>query len=138
MNIIKVVLLTSLFSLPSLAFAEVAVIVNSSNTATISDSDISRLFLGKLKSFPNGDKAAPVNSKFGGETRYEFEKNILKKNSSQVKAYWSKLIFSGKGKPPKELGSDNNTLTLVASDPTIIGYVDAASVDSTVKVIKTF
>jgi ABC-type phosphate transport system substrate-binding protein len=138
MNIIKVVLITSLFSLPSLAFAEVAVIVNSSNTATISDSDISRLFLGKLKSFPNGDKAAPVNSKFGSETRNEFEKKILKKSSSQVKAYWSKLIFSGKGKPPKELGSDKDILTLVASDPTIIGYVDAASVDSTVKVIKTF
>jgi len=138
MKIIKVVLLTSLFSFPSLVFADVAVIVNASNTATISDSDISRLFLGKLKAFPDGDKAAAVNSKFGSATRNEFEKKLLKKNSSQVKAYWSKLIFSGKGKPPNELGSDKDILALVASDPTIISYVDATSVDETVKVIKTF
>lgn len=137
MKIIKVVLLTSLFSLPSLVFADVAVIVNSSNTVTISDSDISRLFLGKLKTFPSGDKAIAVNNKFGSTTRNEFEKKILKKSSSQVKAYWSKLIFSGKGKPPKELGSDKDILALVASDPQSIGYVDTASVDGTVKVIKT-
>jgi len=120
------------------AYAEVVIIVNPSNTATLSDKDISRIFLGKLKSFSNGDKAVAVNLKFGSETRNEFEKKVLNKSSSQIKAYWSKLVFSGKGKPPPELVSDKDVMALVASDSNVIAYIDSASVDDTVKVLKTF
>ncbi|MCJ8322020.1 MAG: phosphate ABC transporter substrate-binding protein [Colwellia sp.] len=142
MNIKKVnrmlvaVLLTSLASMT--AYAEVVIIVNPSNTATLSDKDISRIFLGKLKSFSNGDKVVAVNLKFGSETRNEFEKKVLHKSSSQIKAYWSKLVFSGKGKPPPEMVSDKDVISLVASDSNVIAYVDSASVDDTVKILKTF
>ena len=138
MKIIKLLMLSSLFSFTLPAFADVAVIVNTGNTSTISDSDISRLFLGKLKAFPGGGKATPANLKFGSATRNEFEEKVLNKSSSQIKAYWSKQVFSGKGKPPKEVGSDKEVISLVSSDPTAIAYVDAASVDSSVKVVKTF
>ncbi len=138
MKIIKLALVCSLLTFTSLASAEVAVIVNPNNSAVLSDSDISRLFLGKLKKFSGGDKAVVVNLKFGSATRNEFEQKVLKKSSSQIKAYWSKLVFSGKGKPPKELASDKDILALIASTPNAIAYVDAASVDGSVKVIKKF
>jgi ABC-type phosphate transport system substrate-binding protein len=122
----------------SISFADVAVIVHVDNKSTLSDSDISRLFLGKMKKFPLGDNAVPMNLKIGGVTRNEFDKKVLNKSASQVKAYWSKMLFSGKGKPPPELVSDKDALAAVASDTNIIAYVDAASVDETVKVIKVF
>jgi len=122
----------------STADAEVAVVVNSANTSAISDTDLSRLFLGKLKKYSAGDKAVPINQKFGTDIRNEFEQKVLKKSSSQVKAYWSKQVFSGKGRPPKEEASDKDILSKVASDKTAIGYVDAASVDGSVKVLKKF
>ena len=127
---------TLLFS--SLCFADVAVIVNPDNSSALSDSDISRLFLGKLKKFSSGDKAVAINLKFGSNTRDEFESKVLGKTSSQIKAYWSKRVFSGKGKPPPELVSDKDILTMVASDNNVIAYVDAASVDDSVKVVKIF
>lgn len=138
MKILRLSLLFAALSFSSLSIADVAVIVNSSNSATLSDNDISRLFLGKLKTFSNGEKVVLANLKFGNATRNEFEQKVLKKSSSQVKAYWSKLMFSGKGKPPKELGSDKDVLALVAGNPGAIAYIDAASVDGSVKVIKTF
>jgi len=118
--------------------AEVAVIVNSANAAAISDSDLSRLFLGKLKQFSSGNKAIPVNQKFGSNVRKEFEQKVLKKSSRQVKAYWSKRLFSGKGKPPKELSSDQDIISQVASDKNAIGYVDASKVDGSVKILRKF
>jgi len=127
---------TVLFS--SITFADVAVIVNPGNGSSLSDSDISRLFLGKLKKFSSGDKALAVNLKLGSSTRGEFEKKVLGKSASQIKAYWSKRVFSGKGKPPPELVSDKDVITMVASDGNVIAYVDAASVDDSVKVIKIF
>jgi hypothetical protein len=135
---IKTILVSSLLLCSTAVFADVAVIVNPANGAALSDNDISRLFLGKLKKFPSGDKATPVNLKFGSATRNEFEKKVLKKSSSQIKAYWSKLVFSGKGKPPKELASDSDIIALVAGDAGAVAYVDAASVNDSVKVIKTF
>ena len=113
----------------SVCSADVAVIVNPENTAVLSDSDISRLFLGK---------AVAINLKLGSNTRDEFETKALGKTSSQIKAYWSKQVFSGKGKPPPELVSDKDILSMVAADNNIIAYVDAASVDDTVKVVKIF
>ena len=122
----------------SFVLADVAVIVNSANNASIADSDISRIFLGKIKQFSNGDKITIINLKFKQDTRNEFEKKALNKSASQVKAYWSKLMFSGKGKPPKELGSDKEIIAFVVENPGAIGYVNAASAEGSVKVVKTF
>jgi ABC-type phosphate transport system substrate-binding protein len=120
------------------AKADVAVIVNLENTATFSDGDISRIFLGKLKSFSSGEKAVPINLKLGSSSRNDFESKVLGKSSSQMKAYWSKRVFSGKGKPPPELVADQDIITMVASDSNVIAYVDSSSVDDTVKVIKIY
>ena len=140
MNIIKSKLLlgalVSLFSISS--FANVAVIVNSNNSAVIDESDLSRIFLGKIKSFSTDEKITLVNLEYNHATRDEFEEKVLNKSASQVKAYWSKLMFSGKGKPPKEFSSDKDILAFVAGTPGAIGYVDESSVDASVKVIKVF
>lgn len=122
--------------LSSLSFAEVAIIVNSENSSEISDNDIKRMFLGKNKTFSNGESVKAINLKSGNEIRGDFEKQILGKSSSQVKAYWSKLIFSGKAKPLKEFASDSEVLNWVSSTPNAIAYIDASKVDSSVKVIK--
>jgi len=140
MNIIKSKFLLSILALlfSSSSLAGVSVIVNSANGAAIDEGDISRIFLGKVKKFSTGDKITIVNLKYKQATRNEFEKKVLNKSASQVKAYWSKLMFSGKGKPPKELASDKDILAFVAENPGAIGYVADGSVDDSVKVIKSF
>lgn len=124
--------------LSSFAMADVAIIVNPANTNTISDDDIKRIFLGKNKSFASGDKVNATNLASGNGVRSEFEQKALGKSSKQVKAYWSKLIFSGKAKPLVESGSDEDAIAYVAGNPKAIAYVDASKVNDTVKVIKVF
>lgn len=123
----------SLFA--SQCFAEIAVVVHPSNSASISADDIERIFLGKKKSFSSGDTAVPINLNEGDATRASFNEKALNKNSSQLKAYWSKLVFTGKGTPPKEVDSAADVLKLVSSNPNMIGYIDASAVDGSVKVI---
>ena len=53
-----ILLLSILFS--GAAFAEVAVIVHPSNANALGDSDISRIFLGKSKTFADGGQAVPI------------------------------------------------------------------------------
>lgn len=117
-------------------WAEVAVIVHPSAAfADLSEDDISRLFLGKAKSFPNGEAAVPINQDEGSPSRDKFNDSVVKKNAAQLKAYWSQLVFTGKGTPPKDAGKDGDVKKLVASNPNMIGYIDSSAVDGSVKVV---
>jgi len=124
------------YGLSAMTFAEIAVIVNpTSGITSLTEDDIARIFLGKSKTFPNGSSVLPVNQDEGITARDKFIEAVCKKNSSQYKAYWSQLVFTGKGTPPKDSGNDAGVKTFVAGNPTSVGYVDASAVDASVKVV---
>ena len=118
--------------------ADVAVVVNKANpSASLTANVVADIFLNKASSFPAGGSASPVDLKEGEATRDEFYDKVSGKSAAQMKAYWSRLIFTGKGKPPASVGSAAEVLQKVASDPSAIGYVDAGSVNDSVKVVLT-
>ncbi|EWH10447.1 hypothetical protein DS2_08248 [Catenovulum agarivorans DS-2] len=123
---------------PFAALSEIVVVVHpSTGFDSMSADDVSRLFLGKTKKFPNGTAAVPLNQDAGTAARDQFNEQVCKKSASQYKAYWSKLVFTGKGTPPKDAGDSNNVKSLVASNPNMIGYIDGSLVDGSVKVVYT-
>lgn len=60
---------------------------------------------------------------------------LLEKTDSEVANIWSKLVFSGNAKSLERVADEKAMLQRVASDPSAIGYVDAKSVDDSVKVL---
>ena len=119
--------------------AEIAVIVSTNNpNGDMDKTTVSKIFLGKAKSFPDGTQAVPVDQNEGSAVRDTFNSTLLGKSASQLKSYWSRLIFTGKGTPPKQSGDDAAIKALVANNPNIIGYVDAGVVDGSVKVVHKF
>lgn len=118
--------------------AEVAVIVNPGNSSTFSEKDIKRIFLGKEKKFSNGSSIIPINLASGTPTREAFETNVVGKSASKMKSYWAKLVFSGKGNPPKEVSDAAEAISLVANNPAVISYIDVSEVTDKVKVIGKF
>jgi len=114
--------------------AGVSVIVNPSNSESITDKDITRIYLGKKKTYASGKAIKALQLNEGDANRTNFVKGILKKSERQYKAYWAKLLFTGKGKPPAELSSDDIKAAVV-SDVDAIGFIDSADVDESVKVV---
>lgn len=137
MQLVKVMLLTAA-CLVGAAQAEIAVVVNPANANAVSADDLSRLFLGRSSSFADGSKATPLNLAEGQAARDEFDSKVLNRSAAQLKAYWSKLVFTGKGTPPKELADDAAVKAAIAADSSAIGYISSGSVDSSVKVVTTF
>lgn len=126
---------TSIFV--SVAYAEIAIIANKASSLTaVQTSDIQRVYLGKTKKI-NGTEVSPINQANNKNLSDTFNKTVLNKTSNQVKAYWSKLIFTGKGTPPKELNNDIEVINAVRNDVNAIGYIDSSLVDDTVNVILT-
>lgn len=128
-------LLTFLFS--TSVFAEIAVIVHPSNSSSLDKGVVKKIYLGKTKSFSNGDKVQAFDLQNGSDIRNSFLQALLNKSSSQYKAYWSKLLFTGKGKPPAEKNSEDAIVQEVANNPSAIGYVDSSKVTDAVKVVAT-
>jgi len=130
-------LVATLALLSAQVFADVAVVVHPSNANTLDNKTIERIFIGKAKSFPDGSQAVPINQEASSPATEEFNSKVLNRSASQLKAYWSKLLFTGKGQPPREEATDDAVKQLIAANPNLIGYIDAAA-DDTVKVIATF
>lgn len=123
----------------SVSSAEISVIVNANNpNSAIDQATVSKIFLGKTKSFPDGSQAVPVDQDDGTAAREAFSSDVLGKSTSQLKSYWSRLIFTGKGTPPKQSGDNAAIKAWVASNPNSIGYIDSNAVDDSVKVVYTF
>ena len=114
----------------NVAHAEVAVIVNAAYQGERLSSGLVRsIYLGESRSL------TPVAQAVGSIDRQAFLDGVVEMNESRFKRHWSKLIFSGRGRPPNNLSSQKAVLSWVASNPRAIGYVDSTLVDSSVKVV---
>jgi ABC-type phosphate transport system substrate-binding protein len=118
------------------AMAQLVVVVNPGNNNALDAKTVQRIFLGKDKKFADGNETIAVNQVADAEIRQTFDEELLGRSSSQVSAYWSKLVFTGKGIPPKEVANDAEVIALVAQNPSVIGYIDKASATDAVKVIE--
>ena len=119
-------------------FAGTAVIINPNNTSSIDLELVKRIYLGKSKAFPDGSRAIPLTFETGNGLRDTFNKDVLGKSESQYSAFWSKLVFTGRGTPPEMISNEEEMLTLVATNPNTIGFIDESKVDGSVKIVGTF
>jgi hypothetical protein len=127
---------TLLLSCATAQAEPIVVVVSATSPVTKLDKvQVANLFLGKSFSFPDGSAAVPIEQTDATVAHEEFHKNITEKSATQLKSYWSKMIFSGKGTAPKEVASNAELLKLLASNPAMIGYVDKTAADKTVKVV---
>ena len=136
MHIFSILGLSALCSLAMLSQSGVVVVVSANNgNSELDEKQIYNIYMGKSKSFPDGEKALPVDQKKGSNNRDTFREDILQKSSSQLNTYWSRLIFTGKGTPPQESGDSAAVKELISDNPNLIGYIDSSDVDGSVKVL---
>jgi len=132
-TLIKHAVLTAALTVAAASsFAEVVAVVGAkSPAASMSNEQVAQFFLGKSSSM------TPIDQPDGNAVRNEFYKKVTDKDASQAKALWSKLVFTGKATPPKEVAGSAEVKKAVAADPKAIGYIEKSAVDATVKVVLT-
>ena len=116
--------------------ADVVVVVSvKCPVATLSKAQVTDIFLGKTARFPDGAPAVPIDQRDGSPARDEFYATFANKSPAQVKTHWTKIIFTGRGQPPKSVLNSVEVMKLIAANPQAISYIERSAVDSTVKVI---
>jgi len=118
------------------AMADVVAVVSAKNSVTaLNKSQLADIFLGKTNRFPDGTQAAPIDQAEGSAARDEFYNRIVGKTAAQIKAYWSKIIFTGRGQPPPTVSSAAEMKKRISENPAAIGYLDRDMVDDSVRVV---
>jgi ABC-type phosphate transport system substrate-binding protein len=113
----------------------VAVVAATSAVTTLSKAQVTDIFLGKVSRFPNGSQAAPIDQEEGSPARDEFYATYAGKSPAQMKSHWAKIIFTGRGQPPKAVSNSIEVRKLIAANPQAISYIERSALDSSVKVV---
>jgi ABC-type phosphate transport system substrate-binding protein len=113
----------------------VAVVSSKSTISSLSIAQVAEIFLGKVSRFPDGTPAVPIDQAEGSAARDEFYATFASKSPAQVKSLWAKIIFTGRGQPPKAVPNSTEVRKLLAANPQAIGYIERGAIDSTVKVL---
>lgn len=118
------------------AMAEVVAVVSAkSPVMALSKNQVTDIFLGKTSRFPDGALVVPVDQTEGSSVRDEFYANVAGKSAAQIKAHWSKIIFTGRGQPPKEVANSNEVKKFLAGNPAAISYIDKSALDNSVRAL---
>jgi ABC-type phosphate transport system substrate-binding protein len=123
--------------LPLRADSGYVVIVNAANPVSALPTDeVSRIFLHKAQVWPNGAHMTPVDLPEDAPARDAFSRAVHGRGAAAIKAYWQRMIFSGRDLPPAEK-SVAEVLNLVRADGGAIGYVPAGTaLGDSIKVLR--
>lgn len=133
-KIIAGLLSFSVMLLANASRADIAVVVHPKSAVnTITVREAVDIFLGKTRQLRDGSTVIPLDQRSGRSARGEFYRLAANKSAAQMKAYWARQVFTGQGEPPRSMMDDYEVKTLISQNPNMIGYIDAAMVDQSVK-----
>ena len=132
----RALIAASFVAVSPVANAEIAIVVHpDSGMASASVYEISQLFLGKRNEI-DGQPARAIDQEEGSAVRDEFYEKVVEKTGSQLNAYWSRLIFTGKGMPPDKVLEDADVIDMVSEETDLVGYISPSAVTEAVRVIQ--
>lgn len=135
---VHILLAATLLCLGSnVASADVVAVVSASSPLTeLSSQQIADIFLGRSARFPDGRTAVPLDQAEGSVERSAFYQRYAAKSPVEMKQHWSKLIFTGRGQPPRQVGDAAAVKAALAQQPNAISYLDRSLVDGTLTILE--
>jgi hypothetical protein len=121
-------LLLALWRVSGVHAQELVVIVSPAAPA-INKEQVMELYLGRGNGWTALDQVAT------SQIFAEFYKKALGRDAAQVKAIWSKILFTGRGVPPEQLRDSEAVKKAVAANPKAVGYIEKSAVDASVRVV---
>lgn len=117
---------------------DLAVIVNKANLAdNVSFKDLIKIFKQEKQYWKNGKKIYLILQEAGSPEKEIALKKIYKMGNIQLKKFWlAKLFREEISSFPKTFGSNQAVKRFVSQVPNAIGYIDAALMDTSIKMLR--
>lgn len=83
-----------------------------------------QLYLGRRSALADGRPVQLLDLP-AGPARDRFYQRLTGKNPAQIRAYWSRLVFTGRALPPREASGIDEARRILLETPGTIGYLPA-------------
>lgn len=122
--------LLMLLSLSAQAGEQLVVVISQqSHVQQLNREDLSALYMGNLTTIDAAHELRALDLT-DGEARDSFYSHLLGRSRNQMRAYWSRMVFTGKGKPPRALDAAA-MIEALQNDPHLIGYLPSSLLPGT-------
>lgn len=123
-KIISCAFIASALLTSTTVFAEsVAVIVNSSNTQSLSKEDVKNIYSDRVITWGNGNKIAVYNLPVASASREVFSQSVLGISAQNAAAAESNRSITNTLRNPQKLKRERLVASIVSKNPNAIGYV---------------
>ena len=97
--------------------------------------EVINIYLGRYRRLDTGSTAEPIDLSSKTDTKALFYRLLVDKNLAEINAYWSRLVFSGKTRPPQQVDNVDKVLEMVGHNRNALGYINRAAVNSQVIIV---
>lgn len=113
---------------PVMSHAELVLVANARNPAMeLSHERAENLYLGTTTTLADGTPVKLMDLP-NGASRDDFYLKLTGKNPAQIRAYWSRLVFTGRALPPREASSIAEARQWLIDTPNLVGYMERSDV----------
>ncbi|MDX9699080.1 MAG: hypothetical protein RBT55_05830 [Rhodocyclaceae bacterium] len=117
--------------------ADLAIVTARDSAIETLDRDVAeQLYLGRLNALRDGTSVRLLDLPQGPE-RDRFYQRLIGKNPLQTRAYWSRMVFSGRVRPPRELRTPTAVREALQQDAHLIGYLPEAEITPELRILLT-
>lgn len=129
-------LLTLLFTVCNANAGDLVLITQRDSDLDISSNHLKRLYFGKISSLPNGRKVTVLVYTKDDNQFQQFTRRYLGRTSQQLRSFWAKQLFTGRGSLPVRVDSPEEMIARVASSDEYVGYIAIEDLREPVKILE--
>ncbi|WP_207679017.1 hypothetical protein [Desulfonema magnum] len=117
------------------AYADVLLIAHKSvPEKVLSEKEVRQIFMRKKMKWADNSVIKPAVLE-DTEIHDAFLEQHVGRSRSKWRAYWKKMVFTGRGLPPKTFESQKELVRYVAETPGAVGYINSRTSHKNVTVI---
>ena len=119
--------------------ADIHVIVHKDNAInSLNKKQTIDIFMGRTRSFADGTRAYTIDQPVHSKTRATFYKSLTGKSVTFVNAYWARLFYTGRRRPPADhFKTSEDILAEVSKNVHAIAYFEGDTLPKNTKIVLT-
>ncbi|MGD9842012.1 MAG: hypothetical protein AB7F79_03880 [Steroidobacteraceae bacterium] len=135
-QLLQLILLATTLALAPSAHADFYIVVEASNPQqSLTQKQVVDLFMGRSRSFTNGEFSVLLDLPRDNPTRAEFYQALTGLSAAQVNSYWSRLMFSGRNTPPTSFKDEATIIAMLKRNPNAIGWLSTQPTDKRLRTL---
>lgn len=108
------------------ALSETKILLNNDvSVATLDFTYLNQIFAMQVRKWPNGQAIQVYSLPNSNNLHREFVIERLRIQPHQLDRIWNRMLFTGTGKPPTVVSSEDDMLNMIRSNSGAIGYVSS-------------